>query len=114
LHAFYRRDQAALVKQVAPDQPHLAEKLPELPHSGILLASDQAPDFVPLLGQVLSQIGTVLAGDASDQRSLTQCCLPNRATYVAAAYRHYAPLPATCPRRTDRHQRWINTYSSPC
>ena len=44
----------------------------------MVLAADQAEDFVPLGGQVLSQVGPVLAGDAGDQCSSGQDCLQVR------------------------------------
>src|SRR6185437_585981 len=69
LHPLDGGDQAALIEQVASDQPDLRQELPELAHSRILLAADETPYLVALRGQVLGQIGTVLASDAGYQCS---------------------------------------------
>src|SRR5690606_22182245 len=47
-------------------------------HMRVGLTADHAPDLIPLLQQVLGEVGTVLPGDTGDERSLGQRNLPGR------------------------------------
>ena len=67
LDLLHRGDQAALVEQVAADQPDVAEQLADAAHPGVGLPADQPPDLITLGQQVLGQIRAVLPGDPGDQ-----------------------------------------------
>src|SRR3569833_2336798 len=65
-------DQAALVEQVAMDEPHLADVLAQPGHVRVGLSPDQTPDVVPLREQMLGEVRAVLPGDPGDERSRGQ------------------------------------------
>ena len=72
LDLLHRGDQAALVEQVAADQPDVAEQLADAAHPGVGLPADQPPDLITLGQQVLGQVRAVLPGDPGDQRAPRQ------------------------------------------
>src|SRR5690606_32518739 len=58
-----------LVEEVAADEPHITEKSAEPGDARVGLPTDQPPDLVALLEQMLGEVGAVLTGDAGDQRT---------------------------------------------
>jgi hypothetical protein len=79
LHPLHRRDEAALVEEVALSDLDVADVLAQPRDMRVGLPSDKAPDLVAVREQMLGEIRAVLPGDAGDERSPGQRNLRRRA-----------------------------------
>ena len=68
-----RPHQAGEVHQVPGQQPDVGQLRRQHRQLGVVLPAHQAEDLVALAQQQLGQVGTVLAGDAGDQRARDAC-----------------------------------------